>query len=184
MKIKINLYRELIYKDKKSKLQCNNDYYLNYNKYENSIITNLFYSQLITINVCKCKNIVHSFHKIIDIPLIIPENKDKLHIYDLLDLYFSQQVLVFEAFCEICKNKNIRNIKNLKISYPAVILICSLQRIDILKNIKNNSMVEFNDNLDMKSYIDSDCTQKILYMNYMVLLIFVEILIKAIILHM
>ena len=154
------IYKELIYKDKKSKVQCNNDYYLNYNKYENSIITNLFYSQLITINACRCKNVVYSFQKIIDIPLIIPENKDKLHIYDLLDLYFSQQVVVFEASCEICKNKNIRNIKNLKISYPADILIFSLQRIDILKNIKNNCIVEFNDNLDMKSYIDFDCTQK------------------------
>ena len=73
-------------KIKTKSILCNKEFYLNY---ENSIITKLFYSTIISINVCKCKNILYSFHKIIHIPLIIPENRTNLNIYDLLDLYFS-----------------------------------------------------------------------------------------------
>ena len=41
---------------------------------ENSIITQLFYSQIINIYYCSYNYISYSFQKIMDIPLLLPDN--------------------------------------------------------------------------------------------------------------
>ena len=57
---------------------------------ENSIITDLFYTQLIIIFTCHCGKETYSFQKLIDIPLLIPNDKKTIDIYSLLEKFLSE----------------------------------------------------------------------------------------------
>ena len=56
---------------------------------ENSIISEKFYSQLLTSYICECQSIKYSFQKISDIPLLLPENKKEASLNEILYTYFS-----------------------------------------------------------------------------------------------
>ena len=82
----ISKYEELKLDDK-SKEEKN----FEYNKYflarENSIITDLFYTQMINIFTCKCGNESYSFQKLLDIPLLIPNETREINLYDLIEIF-------------------------------------------------------------------------------------------------
>ena len=60
----------------KSKVEQNEEYNKFFLERENSIVVEIFYSQMINIFVCKnCGFKSYSFEKILDIPLLFPENK-------------------------------------------------------------------------------------------------------------
>ena len=68
-------YKELDTKGK-SKVEQNEEYNKFFLERENSIVVEIFYSQMINIFVCKnCGFKSYSFEKILDIPLLFPENK-------------------------------------------------------------------------------------------------------------
>ena len=65
--------KELKYSDDKNKKIMNLEYNNYFNEMENSIISRLFYSQLINTYICECQAMTYRFQKIADIPLLIPE---------------------------------------------------------------------------------------------------------------
>ena len=66
---------------------------------------------------------------------------------------------MFNEICDKCKKKTIHK-KTVKIARKTKILVLTLQRLDILKNIKNDIYVEFTEKLDIKKYIDLDIEEK------------------------
>ena len=151
------LYRLLSNSDQKSKKLRDNDFYQNFCKREKSIVTELFYAQIVNIFTCECKSEIYSFQKILDFPLLFPEkiNNYTITLNELLKLYFEKEYIDFDTNCEKCKNKT-KHKKEIKISRPPEILILSLQRIDENKK-KLGYSVNFEENLDISEFIDKDC---------------------------
>ena len=152
------LYRILSNSDKISKKLRDDDFHKNFTQREKSIITELFYAQIVNIFVCECKAEIYSFQKILDFPLLFPEKleNDIITINELLKLYFQTEVIDFESICEKCKNK-CKHKKEIKISRPPEILILSLQRINGSNQKKLGYSVKFPQILDIYEYIDHDC---------------------------
>jgi ubiquitin C-terminal hydrolase len=149
------LYREYTENDQKSKKEQDEDFDYKFKQREKSIITDIFYSQIITSFTCECKSINYSFQKILDFPLLLPENDQTVDIIDLLKSYFQPETIDYEKKCEKCQ-KVIKRKKEIKISRPPEILILSLQRIDENKK-KLGYSVNFEENLDISEFIDKDC---------------------------
>ena len=156
VKIK-SIYRLLSNSDKKSKKLRDEDFHKNFTQREKSIITDIFYAQIVNIFTCECKAEIYSFQKILDFPLLFPENinSDIITINELLKLYFQTENIDFESKCEYC-HKVYSHKKEIKISRPPEILILSLQRIDE-KQEKLRYRVEFPQILDIYPYVDHDC---------------------------
>ena len=149
-------YRELRSNEKETKSIRDKEYFNNFKERENSIITDIFYSQIVNTFICECNNKIYSFQKILDFPLLLPDNVPKISINDLLKNYFKIEEIDFSEPCISCK-KIVKHKKEFKISRPPKILILSLQRIDETKNIKNQCLVEFPEKLDITEFIDEDC---------------------------
>ena len=94
-----------------------------------------------------------------DLPLILPDNIDRINIIELLDNYFNSENIMFDEICDKCKKKTIHK-KTVKIAQETKILVLTLQRLDILNNIKNDIYVEFSEMIDIKKYIDFDIADK------------------------
>jgi len=156
VKIK-TIYRMLSNSDKKSKKLRDEDFHKNFTQREKSIITEIFYAQIVNIFTCKCKAEIYSFQKILDFPLLFPEdiNNDIITINELLKLYFQTENIDFESKCDTC-HKIFSHKKEIKISRPPEILILSLQRINE-KQEKLRYKVEFPQILDIYPYVDHDC---------------------------
>lgn len=148
-----NVYRILTNTEGKSKLFRDREFDLNFKDRECSIITELFYSQIINTFRCKCGAEIYSFQKLLDFPLLIPANVEKINIHELLKIYFKTEKITFETKCERC-HKIEEHFKLMSISRPPEILIISLQRIDDIKHIKNNCTVEFPQFLNLYEYMD------------------------------
>ena len=155
VKIK-TIYRMLSNSDKKSKKLRDEDFHKNFTQREKSIITEIFYAQIVNIFTCKCKAEIYSFQKILDFPLLFPEdiNNDIITINELLKLYFQTENIDFESKCDTC-HKIFSHKKEIKISRPPEILILSLQRINE-KQEKLRYKVEFPQILDIYPYVDHD----------------------------
>jgi ubiquitin C-terminal hydrolase len=156
VKIK-SIYRLLSNSDKKSKKLRDEDFHKNFTQREKSIITEIFYAQIVNIFTCECKAEIYSFQKILDFPLLFPENinNDIITLKELLKLYFQTENIDFESKCDAC-HKIYSHKKEIKISRPPEILILSLQRIDE-KQEKLRYKVEFPQILDIYPYVDHDC---------------------------
>ena len=156
VKIK-SIYRLLSNSDKKSKKLRDEDFHKNFTQREKSIITEIFYAQIVNIFTCECKAEIYSFQKILDFPLLFPENinNDIITLKELLKLYFQTENIDFESKCDVC-HKIYAHKKEIKISRPPEILILSLQRIDERQE-KLRYKVEFPQILDIYPYVDHDC---------------------------
>ena len=150
------IYREYIENNEKPKKEQDEDFDYKFKEREKSIITDIFYSQIITSFTCECKSKSYSFQKILDFPLLLPENVQTIDIIDLFKSYFKPETIDYEKKCEKCQ-KVIKHKKEIKISRPPEILILSLQRIDQKTQNKNECFVTFPQNLDMKDFIDNEC---------------------------
>ena len=69
---------------------------------ENSVVTDLFYTQIINIFTCHCGKETHSFQKLIDIPLLIPTDKKEIDIYSLLEHFLSEVNVDIDDKCKNC----------------------------------------------------------------------------------
>ena len=156
IKIK-SVYKMLNNSDRKSKRSRDEDFHKNFTQREKSIITDIFYAQIVNIFTCECKAEIYSFQKILDFPLLFPENinREIISINELLKLYFQTENIDFESKCERC-HKISSHKKEIKISRPPEILILSLQRIDE-KQEKLGYKVKFPQILDIYPYVDHDC---------------------------
>lgn len=156
-------YKELK-TDGKTKSESDKEYDKLFRSRESSIIIDTFYGQFINIFICnKCKSKSFSFQKVLDLPLLMPENNENndsnqyISIKELLNDYFKEDEEI-KFKCEKC-NKKRRHKKEIKISQSPNILILSLQRIFFKDNKKkkNKSKVKFGEKLSIKDYIDEDC---------------------------
>lgn len=157
--VKINsLYRMLSNSDSKSKIMRDRDFHENFSRREKSIITEIFYAQIINIYTCKCNSKIFSFQKILDFPLLFPNyiNNNIISLNELLKLYFSIEYIEFESKCTRC-NKIEKHKKELKISRPPEILILSLQRVDLFTGKKLQYKVKFSQQLDLYEFVDHEC---------------------------
>lgn len=152
-----NIYKEFIPDISKSKEIQNEEFHKFFLKKENSMIIDIFYSQLITSYICKCTYIHYSLEKLLEIPLQIPK-KDNIDLYDLLNIHFKCEFVEFEEICKNCRKKVIHQ-KLSKISTAPDIIILVLLRIDNETNIKNECIISFPDNLDFSNYVDNNCVK-------------------------
>ena len=95
-------------------------------KKEKSIITDLFYSVMGKVLQCNCGKEFYVFQELLDIPLLIPENKSIVNIKELLENFFTTEYV--EKFCEQC-NEQKKFSQKTNIAHPPEILILSIQRI-------------------------------------------------------
>ena len=150
------LYRELTNSLQRTKTFKDKEYAKNFTEREKSIITETFYSQIITTFTCKCRFNNYSFQKLLDFPLLLPKNINQIDIISLLKIYCQTEIIDFERKCENC-HKIEQHQKEIKISSPPEILILSLQRIDPSTQKKNECIVTFPEILDIKDFIDHEC---------------------------
>ena len=128
-----------------------NEFFL---KRENSVITDLFYTQMINIFTCKsgCKS--YSFQKLLDIPLLIPKNVREVNIYNLLDMFIKEIKVDLKEACKECQEKKINIKKEIRFDILNQILIFSIQRFDPLLSVKNESMILYDEIIDLMPYSD------------------------------
>ena len=150
----ISKYEELKLDDKTKEEQS-----FEYNKYfltrENSIITDLFYTQMINIFTCKCGYESYSFQKLLDIPLLIPNETREINLYDLIEIFNNEINVHLDDICKICnkKKKNIK--KKIKFNIINELIIFSVQRFDPLLSVKNESLIIYDELIDLKPYSDN-----------------------------
>ena len=130
-------YKEITNSDKKTKVEKDKEFDLNFKEREKSIITDLFYAQIINTFICECKSTTYSFQKILDFPLLLPENTENIDIKELLKTYFKEEKIDFEIKCENCQ-KVLQHTKEIKITRSPEILILSLPRYDQTTQKKMN----------------------------------------------
>ena len=144
--------------DGKSKEECDKEFDDLFRKKENSIVIDNFYGQLISIFTCAkpCRHQTFSFEKFLDIPLIIPSNESSTSVKELMQEYFKDIQIQFEQKCSICRKKTIQT-RQLKISRLPENIILSIQRINGRIRRKNTIDVRFEEEIDLKNFVDSDC---------------------------
>ena len=151
-KVKVE-YKELNLKDKSKKIQ-NYEYHKYYLSREDSIITDLFYIQIINIFTCKCGKETYSFQKLLDIPLLIPREAKESKLEDLLFNFLKTINASLKEKCKDC-NKNKTNIeKHMTLGILNDIVIFSLQRLDPLLSVKSKTRIYFPDIIDLKLFAD------------------------------
>ena len=150
-----DLYKILTNSEGKSKLFRDKEFEFNFKEREVSFVTKLFYSQIINTFKCQCGAEIYSFQKLLDFPLLLPNDVKEINIYDLLDIHFKNEKITFQDKCQRCK-KIGEHIKMMRISRPPQILIISLQRIDEVNKIKNECIVNFPEKLNLYKYIDHE----------------------------
>ena len=151
-KVKVE-YKELNLEDKSKKIQ-NDEYHKYYLSREDSIITDLFYIQIINIFTCKCGKETYSFQKLLDIPLLIPREAKESKLEDLLFNFLNTINVSLKEKCKDC-NKNKTNIeKHMTLGVLNDIVIFSLQRLDPLLSVKSNTRIYFPDIIDLKLFAD------------------------------
>ena len=148
-------YVEISYKNIYTKIEMENTYFNNFIIRENSIISRLFYFETIKTFECACSEITYSFQTYLDLPLLIPTNKEKVSLNVLLDTFISKENVQFESICDKCFKKCNHN-KFEKLCRLPKIFIISLIRFDFNNNSKNYSEVFFEDFLNLEKYIDME----------------------------
>ena len=146
-------YQEFIYTDLSKNLLSKN-FHENFLNYENSIITDIYYVQLINIFICSCGKESFSFQKLLDIPLLIPTNCRNITLKKLIENFLLEIRVNLNDSCLKCHKKKENIKKQIKFDILNEIIIFSLQRIDPVQSIKNTSFIEYYEFIDLKSFID------------------------------
>ena len=145
-------YKELILIGE-SKYELSNKYHNYYISRENSIITDIYYTQIINIFTCKCGKET-SFEKLLDILLLIIENLKEIQLEELIHDYLKEISVNIEELCSNCKEKKMNIKKCIKFDIFNEIIIFSIQRIDPLSSAKNTSIIKYDDSIDLKRFTD------------------------------
>ena len=151
----ISAYKELV-TEGKTKEEQNKEYHEFFIGRENSIIIDLFYTQIINIFKCECGFESYSCQKLLDIPLLLPMKSREIDLLSLIKEYLKEEIIDWSDECENCKNKNLKHHTKIKFSILNDILILSLQRFDPCLSMKSSIRVSFEDILDLKDFCDED----------------------------
>jgi len=151
----ISAYKELT-TEGKTKEEQNKEYHEFFISRENSIIIDLFYTQIINIFKCDCDFESYSCQKLLDIPLLLPMKSREIDLISLIKEYLKEEIIEWGNECENCKKKNMKHHKKIKFSILNDILILSLQRFDPYLSMKSSIRVSFEDILDLKDFCDED----------------------------
>ena len=155
-----NTNLELRFSKNESKLSIINKYINNFDSREKSIITDLFYSRLLTTYRCECNHEQICVENISDYPLLIPQNIQYIKLMDLLKSYFNSEFIEFETECENCKKAHLKHLKKITIYNAPKIMILSIQRINPFINNKNNCFVKFSEIIDIGEFLDIEKKRK------------------------
>ena len=139
---------------KKTKVFKDKEFNENFLSREKSIITDIFYSQIIKTFTCRCETQIYTFQKMLYFPLLLPENIKTINIISLLSINFKPEEIDFEGICDNCHRKT--KLKEVKISRPPEILILSFQRINPVTQTLNECMVTFPQKLNISEFIDHE----------------------------
>ena len=74
-------------------------------KKEKSIITDLFYCEIMTKFTCISSNVNYNFQNVLGIPLLIPVNINKIDLKQLFKIYCRSEIVNFTNLCEKCQKK-------------------------------------------------------------------------------
>ena len=153
----ISKYKELVTEGKTKKEQ-NNEYNNFYLCRENSIIVKVFYSQIMNEFTCDCGDLSYSFEKILDIPLLFPNdlNYKEINLNDLLVHYFNGEKISWSLACQKCGKKDIERSKKIKLTILPEVIIFSLQRFNPISGVKINKIISFEETIDLKPFCDTD----------------------------
>ena len=138
------------------------------NKKENSIITELFYNEIMSkYTCCICSDIHYSYQNIFDVPLLLPEKQMEIDLENLLKNHFNPEIVKFETKCNKCRIIG-NHLKEVSISKPAPILIFSLKRINTITETKNECIVNIPNSLELSKFIDKEfiVNNKVIYNLY------------------
>ena len=142
-------YKENVIVQNRPKKVIFNDFIIDNNNKENSVITDLFIGYLRFEFICDCGEVQYNFGQFLDLPLRINEQKN-LDLYELLKLnILRSESIDFNEPCTKC-NQIKKRIQNIKIAYLPQILILSIQR----KN--NDCNIKYYDKIDMSQLIDNE----------------------------
>lgn len=122
-------------------------------KKEDSFIVDNFYIQLLNIYKCNCGFETFSCEKILDIPLKMPNIKN-YSIKELLDLNLYYDNVKWGKICQNCKKKDLIIEQYINFSILNEVVFISLQRFNRKTNSINNSLVKYDDVLDLNPYMD------------------------------
>ena len=151
----ISAYKELT-TEGKSKEEQSKEYHNFFIGRENSIIIDIFFSQIINIFTCKCGFESYSFQKLLDIPLLLPMKIRETDLISLIREYFKEETLDWSNKCEKCKEANLLHVKKIKFNMMNDVVIFSLQRIDPYFSMKSDCNVSFSEYIDLKEFCDYD----------------------------
>ena len=85
----ISEYKKIINDNNKNKIEQEKLFTSNFQSREKSIITDLFYSQIIAKFKCQYKKETYCFQTLLDYSLLISENTKHIKIEELLNIYFN-----------------------------------------------------------------------------------------------
>ena len=146
-------YKEFLYEDL-SKKELSKKYNEHYLSRENSIVTDIYYTQIINIFTCTCGRQSYSFQKLLDIPLLIPEKMREVNLDILIENFLSEIVVDLNDNCLYCKKKREKIKKIMKFDILKQIIIFSIQRIDPFASIKNNTFIKYDEIISLKKFKD------------------------------
>ena len=99
-----NSYKDFSCEDL-SKKELSKKFHEHYLSRENSIVTDIYYIQIINIYTCTCDRQSYSFQKILDISLLIPEKMKEVNLEHLIEKFLSEIGVNLNDNCLYCKNK-------------------------------------------------------------------------------
>ena len=152
-------YTELNLADKPKYIQAKeyNEYYLSR---ENSLVTEIFYIQLINTFTCNCGYETYSFQKLVDIPLFISIEKKEFQLLDLVKDFLKEITINLNDTCIKCNTKRHNIHKKINFNILNDIIIFTLLRLDPYLSIKKEAIVYFQDIIDLKEYYDNESILK------------------------
>lgn len=105
-----------------------------------------------------------TFHvqKLLDIPILLSIENENVNIFELLKLYFNEIINEWLTECINCKEFKTIHKKLIKFDRLGEVLFISLQRCNNLLHIKINSIVTYEEILNLKdlyngNYNDNFC---------------------------
>ena len=130
-----------------------NIYRSNNNSFIDSIFSGLIRSQ---IKCFKCKNISNTFDPFLDLSLSVNNNKNKEKLNECLNEYFKEEFIKDkDAFCDKCKNKNVKMSKKLEIVIFPPILTIHIKRFEG-NGEKINTKISFKLELNLDKFVNEN----------------------------
>ena len=107
---------------------------------------------------CNCGDVSYSFEKILDIPLLFPNeiNNKEIDLIDLFYHYFNGEKITWSLKCPKCGEKDVERNKIIKLSILPDVIIFSLQRFNPITGVKINKIIKFDEIIDLKPFCDND----------------------------